>query len=134
MSFHGAALLQFDELKDLIASFAGSVAGKQRVLSCGTSGSREAAEADLAEAGEAIAYLRDALEPQRAAQGVTVRLRFDQLRDLEGILGCCGLKARAWTGLKSSTFSTCSPFRANIAPCSRHRQAAIRGWGVGRSR
>ena len=47
MSFHGADLLQFDELKDLIASFAGSVAGKQRILSCGTSGSREAAEADL---------------------------------------------------------------------------------------
>ena len=45
-----------------------------------------------------------------------------------------GLKVRAWTGLKSSMFSTCSPFRANIAPCSRRRQAAIRGWGVGRSR
>jgi DNA mismatch repair protein MutS2 len=100
MSFHGAALLQFDELKDLIASFAGSVAGKQRVLSCGTSGSREAAEADLAEAGEAIGYLRDASEPQRAAQGVTVRLRFDQLRDLEGILRLLRVEGARLDGLE----------------------------------
>ena len=86
MSFRGASLLQFDELKELIASFAGSAAGKDRVLSCDAGSSRAAAEADLSEAGEAIAYLRDAAQPQRAAHGAAVRLRFDQLRDLGDIL------------------------------------------------
>lgn len=86
MSFRGASLLQFDELKNLIASYAGSTAGKDRAVSCDISASRAIAEADLSEAGEAIAYLRDAAQPQRPAHGSAVRLHFDQLRDLSEIL------------------------------------------------
>lgn len=100
MSFRGAALLQFDELKELIASFAGSAAGKHRVLSCDTSGNRIVAEADLSEAGEAIAYLRDAAQPQRAAPGATVRLRFDQLRDLGDSLRLLRVEGARLDGLE----------------------------------
>jgi DNA mismatch repair protein MutS2 len=100
MSFRGASLLQFDELKELIASFAGSEAGKERVLSCDANESRAAAEADLSEAGEAIVYLHDAAQPQRAAHGATVRLRFDQLRDLSGILRLLRVEGARLDGLE----------------------------------
>jgi DNA mismatch repair protein MutS2 len=100
MSFRGASLLQFDELKELIASFAGSAAGKERVLSCDANESRAAAEADLSEAGEAIVYLHDAAQPQRAAHGATVRLRFDQLRDLSGILRLLRVEGARLDGLE----------------------------------
>jgi DNA mismatch repair protein MutS2 len=86
MPFSSSDLLQFDELKELLASYAGSAAGKQQMLDCEPQCNRPAVESDLAETSEAIAYLRDAASPQKAAAGATVRLRFDQLREIEGPL------------------------------------------------
>jgi DNA mismatch repair protein MutS2 len=76
-------LLQFGELKELLAGFAGSAAGRALILALEPHRDRVALEAVLAEAGEAIAYLREAAGAQEAKTGSATRMRFDQLRDIE---------------------------------------------------
>jgi DNA mismatch repair protein MutS2 len=83
MPFSGASLLQFDELKELLAKYAGSVAGRALVFALTPHNNRFALESDLAEAGEAIGYLREVSGAQETARGAAVRLRFDQVRDVE---------------------------------------------------
>ena len=83
MSFSSIGLLQFEELKDLLAGYAGSLAGRTLVHDLAPRRDRLALEADLADAGEAIGYLREVSGAQETARGAAVRLRFDQLRDLE---------------------------------------------------
>lgn len=82
MSFSSSALLQFDELKDLLATYAGSVSGRALIIALQSHRDRFALENALAEAGEAIDYLREATTGQ-SSQHAVVRLRFDQLRDIE---------------------------------------------------
>jgi len=82
MPFSSSALLQFDELKQLLATFAGSVSGRALVSALEPHRDRLALESGLAEAGEAIAYLREAAGAL-PAQGAATRLRFDQLRDVD---------------------------------------------------
>jgi DNA mismatch repair protein MutS2 len=72
---NAAATLQFDELKTLLARYAGSEAGRALVLALSPDNQRAPLEAALAEAAEAMAYVRET-EKQEA-----VRLRFDQVRD-----------------------------------------------------
>ena len=83
MSFSSISLLQFDELKQLVAGFAGSAAGRDLVLSLEPHSDRLSIENELAEAGEAIAYQRELSAPQQSGRGGAVRLRFSQLRDVE---------------------------------------------------
>src|SRR5206468_13011385 len=83
MLFSSTGLLQFAELRDLLAAFAGSSAGRDVVQALEPHSDREALESDLAEAGEAIEYLRAASGTEDASRGVPVRLRFDQLRDID---------------------------------------------------
>ena len=85
MSFRSSETLQFDELKELVATYAGSVAGKQRILDCDTQRERALVESEHAEAGEAIAYLSEASAPQRAGHGSAVRLQFHQVRHVENL-------------------------------------------------
>jgi DNA mismatch repair protein MutS2 len=82
MGFSSTELLQFDELKDLLAAYAGSRAGRALVVALERHRDRFALEADLAEAGEAIEYLREVSGVQQAGRGAAIRLRFDQLRDV----------------------------------------------------
>lgn len=82
MSFSSAELLQFEELKDLLARYAGSSAGRDLVAALQPHSDLLALESDLAEAGEAIAYLREVSGAQTAASGAAIRLRFDQVRDI----------------------------------------------------
>ena len=86
MSDSSASLLQFDELKELLAANAGSAAGRALVLALEPHHDRAGLEADLAEAGEAIAYLREVASPQPAGRGAALRLRFDQLPEIENAL------------------------------------------------
>ncbi len=83
MSFSGAALLQFDELKDLLAEYAGSSAGRALIYTLEPNRDRPTLEADLADAGQAIDYLRELSGAQTAGRGAAIRLRFDQLRDID---------------------------------------------------
>lgn len=86
MSFSSAALLQFDDLKDLLARYAGSSAGRALVLALDQHRDRFALENGLADAGEAIVYLREVSGAQEAARGTAVRLRFDQVRELDAVV------------------------------------------------
>jgi len=81
MSFSSLNTLQFPELLDLLAGYAGSLAGRSLVYGLEPNADRLALEAALAEAGEAIEYLRDAGGDSKNS---LIRLRFDQLRDVEG--------------------------------------------------
>jgi DNA mismatch repair protein MutS2 len=86
MPFSSAGLLQFDELKDLVAHYAGSAAGRALVLSLDQHHDRTALENGLADAGEAIAYLRELSGAQETVRGAAIRLRFDQVRELGAVV------------------------------------------------
>lgn len=82
MGFSSTGLLQFDELKELVAGYAGSSAGRALIDTLEPHHNRAALEADLAEAGEAISYVAELSNAQQAGRGAAIRLRFDQLRDI----------------------------------------------------
>lgn len=71
--FTGSALLQFDELKALLAQYAGSESGRTQINALEPHRDRALLESALAETGESITYTRDS-----AAAG----LRFRQLPDV----------------------------------------------------
>ncbi len=81
MPFSSIDTLQFPELLELLARYAGSLAGRSLVYGLEPNGSRAELEAALTEAGEAITYLSDAGGDSKNS---LIRLRFDQLRDVEG--------------------------------------------------
>jgi len=83
MSFSSTELLQFTELKDLVARYAGSNAGRALVEELAPHTDRAALEVGLAESAEAIGYLRALQGSEDAKAGSLLRLRFDQLRDVE---------------------------------------------------
>ena len=83
MPFSSTELLQFTDLKELIARFAGSSAGRELVAQLEPDSNRSAIESALADSGEAIAYLRELHGANDAKSGSLLRLRFDQLRDVE---------------------------------------------------
>lgn len=83
MSFSSIDLLQFGELQELVARYAGSAAGRDLVAALEPHSDRADLEAALADCGEAIAYLRE-VQGGDAKAGAVLRLRFDQLRDVEG--------------------------------------------------
>ena len=83
MPFSSIELLQFAELQELLARYAGSNAGRALVDALEPHSDRDALEAALADSGEAIAYLREVHDSPDAKAGSILRLRFDQLRDVE---------------------------------------------------
>lgn len=98
MNFGGTDVLQFDELKALIAKYAGSAAGRVLVQGLGPQRDRAPLEEALAEAGEAIAYNVELSGAQQTGRSAAIRLRFDQLRDLETPLGVLQIEGTALTG------------------------------------
>jgi DNA mismatch repair protein MutS2 len=95
MPFSSSALLQFDELKDLLARYAGSAAGRASIESLEPHNDRAALESDLADSGEAIAYLHQLSGPQESVRGAAIRLRFDQLPEIAPSLGILRVEG-AW--------------------------------------
>jgi len=98
MAFSSTELLQFDELKELLAQYAGSAAGRQLVSELEPHNQLSLLERDLVEAGEAIAYLREVSGVQAAAAGAAIRLRFDQLRDIGGTLRVLNVEGASLEG------------------------------------
>lgn len=80
MSFSSLETLQFAELLDLLAGYAGSMAGRSLVYDLEPTTDRQSIELALKEAGEAIDYLGNAGGDSKNS---LIRLRFDQLRDVE---------------------------------------------------
>ncbi len=84
MPFSSTGLLQFDEFIELLGAYAGSEAGQELVSNLTPHSELALLEADLAEAGEAIAYLREVSGAQQATSGAAIRLRFDQFPPISG--------------------------------------------------
>ena len=82
MPFSSIAVLQFNELKELLVKFAGSEAGREFVREIEPHSDRFAIESDFAEAAEAIGYAAEAAAAEQASRSSAVRLRFDQLREI----------------------------------------------------
>ncbi|HWR53297.1 MAG TPA: endonuclease MutS2 [Bryobacteraceae bacterium] len=75
-------LLEYSALKQLIGRYVASPLGKSELERLQPLEDRSAAEARLADAAEARAYLDSAAKPQAAARGAAVRLRFGDLPDV----------------------------------------------------
>ena len=98
MPFSGADLLQFEELKQLLARYAGSSAGRALIAALQPGHDLSAIESDLADAGDAIAYLRELSGPQESVRGAAVRLHFDQLPDVEASLRTLSVEGASLDG------------------------------------
>jgi len=85
MPFSSSDLLQFGELKQWLATFAGSAAGKQRILNSDSGHDRDFVEAALADADEAIRYLEGTTATQTPGHGAIVRLSFQNIREVENL-------------------------------------------------
>lgn len=86
MTFTASGVLQFGDLKALVAAFTGSASGRTLLESLEPQRDLAVIQAALAEAGEAIAYLNELKGAQQTARGAAIRLRFDRIRDVEAPL------------------------------------------------
>jgi DNA mismatch repair protein MutS2 len=78
-----AEVLEFEALRKLVGRYIGSPLGLRELAKVQPHTDRESLAAGLAEAGEAIAYLRLASRPQTAARGAAIRIDFGGLPDVE---------------------------------------------------
>src|ERR1035438_4287655 len=78
-----AEVLEFEVLRKLVGRYLGSPLGRRELDKVQPHTDRARLTADLAEAGEAVAYLRLAARPQTAARGAAIRIDFGGLPDVE---------------------------------------------------
>jgi DNA mismatch repair protein MutS2 len=78
-----AEVLEFEALRDVVGRFVYSPMGKRELEKVEPRTERAAIEAELAETGEAIGYLRLAARPQPAARGAAIRVDFGGLPDVQ---------------------------------------------------
>ena len=76
-------VLEFESLRELLGRFVSSPLGRRELEMVKPHGDRARLTEDLAEAGEAIEYLRLAARPQPAARGAAIRIDFSGLPDVE---------------------------------------------------
>jgi DNA mismatch repair protein MutS2 len=76
-------VLEFEGVRDLIGRYISTDMGRRELEKLEPHRERELLASDLAEAGEAIEYLRTASRPQTAARGAAIRLDFGGLPDTE---------------------------------------------------
>ena len=72
-----AGALEFEALRALLGRYVRSPMGQAELSSVAPLMDRDAIESELADAAEAIAYLRAASHPQAAGRGAAIRPRFD---------------------------------------------------------
>ncbi|MGH9664150.1 MAG: endonuclease MutS2, partial [Bryobacteraceae bacterium] len=82
MKTTSAALLEFDALKELLGHYVASPLGRAELDQVAPGSARAPIEEALAEAAEAIEYLRLAAQPQPATRGAAIRIRFEGLPDI----------------------------------------------------
>src|SRR5690348_10215084 len=100
MPYSSIGLLQFDEFVELLGTYAGSEDGKELVLALAPHNDLASLEADLAEAREAIAYLREISGAQQASSGAAIRLRFDQIRPMGGSIRILRVEGASLEGVQ----------------------------------
>ena len=74
--------LEFDALRELVGRYVQSALGRTALEQIAPSADRALIESALADAGEAIGYLRASSEPQEASRGAAIRLNFGTGPDL----------------------------------------------------
>jgi len=78
-----AEVLEFEALRKLLGRFVSSPLGRRELEKVAPHADRTRLAEDLAEAGEAIEYLRLAARPQPAARGAAIRIDFGGLPDVD---------------------------------------------------
>lgn len=78
-----AEVLEFEALRQLVGRYISSAPGRRELDKLQPHGGRAKLEEDLAQAAEAIEYLRLAARPQAAARGAAIRVEFGGLPDTE---------------------------------------------------
>jgi len=78
-----APVLEFEPLRELVGRYVSSALGHRELAAVEPHHDRARLESDLAEAGEAIGYLRTAARPQPATRGAAIRVDFSGLPDVE---------------------------------------------------
>jgi len=78
-----AEVLEFETLKQVVGRYISSGPGRRELEKLEPHADRARLEEDLAEAAEAIEYLRLAARPQPAARGAAIRVEFGGLPDTE---------------------------------------------------
>ncbi len=81
-----ADTLEFEALRELLRRYVASPLGRRELDKIQPLFDRARIEAELAEAAEAIGYLRSAGRPQPAARGAAIRLDFNGLPDLSSTI------------------------------------------------
>jgi DNA mismatch repair protein MutS2 len=78
-----AVVLEYEPLRELLGRYILSPLGRRELEKIEPHADRDRLTADLAEAGEAIGYLRLAARPQPASRGAAIRIDFSGLPELE---------------------------------------------------
>ena len=83
MPTFSADLLEFEALKHLLGRYIHSSLGDAELEGLEPSNDRVSLETTLADVAEALDYLRNAMQPQVAARGAALRIRFDAIPEIE---------------------------------------------------
>jgi DNA mismatch repair protein MutS2 len=81
-----ADLLEFSPVRELVGRYVGSPLGRSELENLKPSVDRAAIESALADVAEAMAYLSASRQPQAAARGSAIRLRFNSIPDVSAAL------------------------------------------------
>ena len=84
---HAASVLEFDKLRELVGRYVRTPLGRAEIQRLEPMTDRPAIEHALADAAEAVAYVRASSEPQPAARGSAIRVRFELPVDPAPIVG-----------------------------------------------
>ncbi len=87
MQITSADTLEFESLRELIGRYVASPLGRRELHLAQPVSDRAALESVLAETAEAVAYARAASQPQPAARGAVIRVRFGSMPDSAEAVG-----------------------------------------------
>src|ERR1035441_5858906 len=82
MKATSATTLEYESLRALLGRYVSSPPGKAELARIAPHTDAARLAADLADAGEAVEYLRSAARPQTAARGASIRIDFGGFPDL----------------------------------------------------
>src|SRR5260370_8480370 len=86
-------VLEFEALRSLLGRYVSSELGRAELAAVEPGTDRAAIEAALADAGEAIEYLRTSSQHQPASRGAVIRIPFGDVGDPAPALGRLRLQA-----------------------------------------
>src|SRR3984885_10035946 len=82
MKATSADVLEYESLRSLLARYVSSPLGKAELAKIAPHTDAALLSSDLADAGEAVAFLRAAAQPQPGARGAAIRIEFGGIPDL----------------------------------------------------